>query len=149
MNAVCVFSFGKFHDGFFVLYLANSGNPQCRKGPIRHPVFWTTWELCLPFLSVPSTRRDHLVLNIPVWSTDSYSSTVIPTKQFAASVLIWFVWRRNVLTTFLHNLPWDQIFLHLYLPRRNQNDSGIPMPEQLLRPKTVSSAQIQVVAEMI
>ena len=102
------------------LYLVTRANPQCRKSLLRHTAFWKTGELFLLVLNFRLTREGHLVLNIPVWSTDSYSSTVVPTKQFAPSVLSWLVWRRKVLTAFPHNFAWDQIFLYLCLSRLNQ-----------------------------
>ena len=49
------------------LYLATSGNPLCWKSIFQYPTFWITWELCLPVLNFPSTRRGYLVQNISVW----------------------------------------------------------------------------------
>ena len=54
------------------------------------------------------------VLNIPIWSTDSYSSTAVPIKQSAPSVLRWLFWRCKVLTAFTHNLAWGQV-LFIYV----------------------------------
>ena len=119
------------------LYLATTGNPHCWKSLFRHPVFWSTWELCLPVLSFQSTRGGHLVLNIPPWSTDSYSSIVVPIKQFAPSVLSWLVWRREATTAFSHNFAWVQVFLYLRLPRWNQISSCIQEPKQLLHPSSL------------
>ena len=88
--------------------------------------FLNNWELCLPVLNFWLTQGGHLVLNIPVWSTDIYSNTVVLMKQFSPSVLSWLVWRRKVLTAFSHNFAWDQIFLYLCLSRLNQTCSVIP-----------------------
>ena len=46
------------------------------------------------------TQQGHLVLNIFVLNTDSYSSTVILAKQFAHPVLRSLVWRLKALTAF-------------------------------------------------
>ena len=114
-----------------VLYLATSGNPLCWRRLFQYPAFWTTWKLCLSVLNFPSTRGGHLVLNISVWSTDSYSSTIVPIKQYAPSVLSWLALRRKALTSFSDNFAQGQVFLYLRLPRWNQICSGIPEPKQL------------------
>ena len=80
----------------------------------QHPAFWTTWELYLLILNYPSTWGGHSVLNIPIWSTDSYSSTAVPIKQSAPSVLRWLFWRCKVLTAFTHNFAWGQV-LFIYV----------------------------------
>ena len=110
--------------------LAIIGNPQCWKSLFGHPVFRTTRELCLPVLNFPLTWGDLLVLNIPIWSIDSYSSTVVTMRQFAPSVLSWLVWWCKVPTIFSHNFAWGHFCL--YLPRWNQTYSGIPEPKQIL-----------------
>ena len=46
------------------------------------------------------TQQGHLVLNIFVLNSDSYSSTVILAKQFAHPVLRSLVWRLEALTAF-------------------------------------------------
>ena len=69
--------------------------------------FLNNWRAVLPVLSFRLTRAGHLVLNITVWSTDSYSSSVISTKQIAPSVLSWLFWRSKVLTAFSHSLRSD------------------------------------------
>ena len=70
--------------------LVATGNPQCWKSLFWHPAFLTIGELCLPILNFRFTRGGHLVLNFPIWSTDSYSSTVVQMKLFARSVLSFF-----------------------------------------------------------
>ena len=63
-------SFGLYQWIFLVPYLATSGNTQCWKNLFWHPVFSTTWELCLPVLNFQLTQASHLVPNIPIWGTD-------------------------------------------------------------------------------
>ena len=114
--------------------LGNQWQSSMLEETIQYPAFWTTWKLCLSVLNFPSTRGGHLVLNISVWSTDSYSSTIVPIKQYAPSVLSWLALRRKALTSFSDNFAQGQVFLYLRLPRWNQICSGIPEPKQLIHP---------------
>ena len=129
LNTVCVFSFGKFNNDF---YWPFSWQPVTI---LQHPVFWTTWQLCLPLLNFLSTQGSNLVVNILAWSTDSPYNFVVPIIQFASLVSTWLVWRRKFMGAFFHKFAWGQIFLYLCLPKWSQTRAGIPESKLLLYPK--------------
>ena len=121
------FRLGNLTMTLFDPLLGNQWQSSILKKPTSTSSFLKNGELCLPVQNFRLTRGGHLVLNIPVSSTDSYSSTVVLPKQFVPSVLSCLVWRCKILTSFSHNSAWDQIFLYLCLSRLNQTSSdGIP-----------------------
>ena len=109
---------------------------RCWESLFQNPVFQTIWELYLYLsVSVPTTRGRHLILDISVWSTDKYSSIVVPTKQFASSVFVWaeLSGDARLRPEFFIILPGVKYLFFQCLSRWNQTCSGITEPKQFFR----------------